>query len=168
MCITRLGKASGRCGMGNKVMRKCILPDKMVFCKGEIDMNEKQARALGGLLRAKRQELGYSTYELANAAGVNSSTVVRIELGRFTAPSPGKLAKFAEALGLSLGEIYAKAGYIVPNDLPELETYLRIKYPTLTGVKRRALTVSLNEALNDEARNIKNEPSQEATHEAVD
>lgn len=133
--------------MGNKVMRICIFPDKMVFCKGETDMNEKRARALGDLLRAKRQELGYSTYELADAAGVNSSTVVRIELGRFAAPSPDKLAKFAEALGLSLAEVYAKAGYVVPIDLPGIETYLETKYPNLAIGERQRVVKKLDEIL---------------------
>lgn len=159
MCITQPGRASSCCGMGNKVMRIGIFPDKMVFCKGEIDMNEKRARALGGLLRAKRKELGYSTYDLADAAGVNSSTVVRIELGRFAAPSPDKLAKFADALGLSLAEVYAKAGYVVPSDLPDFETYLQTKYPSLTTGDRQRVVKDLNEMLagQNEAPNGKAE-----------
>jgi transcriptional regulator with XRE-family HTH domain len=102
-------------------------------------MNEKQARVLGALLRAKRKQLGYSTYRLAEAAGVPNSTVVRIELGRFAAPSPDKLAKFAEALGMGLGEVYAKAGYVVPDDLPEFDTYLSAKYPDLSKADKQHL-----------------------------
>lgn len=145
MCLAQIGKGNGRCGMGNKVMRICIFPDKMVFCKGEIDMDEERARALGRLLRAKRKELGYSTYELADAAGVNSSTVVRIELGRFAAPSPDKLAKFAKALGMNLGEIFAMAGYIVPEELPDLDTYLITKYPDLSKSDLRKMQLTLKE-----------------------
>lgn len=94
-------------------------------------MNKDQAQALGILLRDERKKLGYSTYELAAAAGVSESTVVRIEQGHFSAPSPSKLARFAEALQISLADLYAKAGYLVPNDLPTFETYLHAKYPNL-------------------------------------
>jgi transcriptional regulator with XRE-family HTH domain len=139
------GKENKRCGIGNEVMRLRIIPGRMVFYKGEIEMNEKQAEVLGGLLRAKRQELGYSTYQLAEAAGVNNSTVVRIELGRFAAPSPDKLAKFAKALGMNLGEIFVKAGYVVPDELPDLDAYLSTKYPDLSKSDLRKMQLALKE-----------------------
>jgi transcriptional regulator with XRE-family HTH domain len=131
--------------MGNKVMRLRIFPDKIVFHKGEMAMNEKQAQVLGALLRAKRKELGYSTYKLAEAAGVSNSTVVRFELGRFAAPSPEKLAKFAEALGLNLSDVYTKAGYVVPSDLPNFEIYLGSKYPELSKAAIKHLKTELEE-----------------------
>ena len=108
-------------------------------------MNESQAQALGAMLRARRKELGYSTYQLAEAAGVRNSTVVRIELGRFAAPSPEKLGKFAEELDMSLGEVYAKAGYIVPGDLPDFDTYLSKKYPELSKTARRRMLKTLDQ-----------------------
>jgi transcriptional regulator with XRE-family HTH domain len=108
-------------------------------------MNQQQARVLGNLLRAKRRELGFSTYQLAAAAGVNSSTVVRIELGQFAAPGPDKLAKFATALKMNLAEIYAKAGYIVPEGLPDLDTYLSTKYPDLSKSDLRKMELTLKE-----------------------
>lgn len=100
-------------------------------------MSEDQAKALGKLLRDKRQELGYSTYEVAAAAGVTESTVVRLEQGRFMAPRPNKLVSFAQALGINLADLYAKAGYLLPKDLPSFATYLQIKYPRLP---KRAVT----------------------------
>jgi transcriptional regulator with XRE-family HTH domain len=145
MCLAQIGKANGRCGMGNKVMCLRIFPDKMGFCKGETDMNQQQALVLGNLLRARRQELGFSTYQLAAAAGVNSSTVVRIELGQFAAPRPDKLAKFAKALKMNLAEVYAKAGYIVPEELPDLDTYLSTKYPDLSKSDLRKMELTLKE-----------------------
>lgn len=94
-------------------------------------MKRNPAQTLGQLLRDKRQELGYSTYDLAEAAGVDESTVVRFEQGRFTAPRPDKLSRFAQALGLSLADVYAKAGYTIPDELPSFEPYLHTKYPQL-------------------------------------
>jgi transcriptional regulator with XRE-family HTH domain len=55
-------------------------------------MNQEQSQALGALIRARRLELGYTTYQLGAAAGVQNSTVVRIEQGKFAAPRPDKLA----------------------------------------------------------------------------
>lgn len=145
--LTQVGKDQRRCGMGNEVMCLRIYPGKMVFYKGETDMNQQQARVLGNLLRAKRTELGFSTYQLAAAAGVNSSTVIRIELGQFAAPGPDKLARFAKALGMNLGEIFAKAGYVVPEDLPDIETYLEIKQPSLSKSDRYRIVAHVNEIL---------------------
>lgn len=87
--------------------------------------------ALGALLREKREALGYSKNRLAAAAGVPDSTVLRLERGLFVAPSPDKLARFAQLLGLRLADLYAKAGYIVPDELPSFASYLPVRYPDL-------------------------------------
>ena len=94
-------------------------------------MNQNPSEALGALLRQKREELGYSKNQLARAAGVRDSTVLRFESGQFTAPRPDKLARFAQLLGLSLADLYAQAGYIVPDELPNFAAYLLAKYPDL-------------------------------------
>ncbi len=87
--------------------------------------------ALGTLLRQKREALGYSKKRLATAAGVPDSTVIRLERGLFAAPRPDKLARFAQLLGLRLADLYAKAGYIVPDELPSFASYLPVRYPDL-------------------------------------
>jgi len=87
--------------------------------------------ALGALLRQKREALGYSKKRLANAAGVPDSTVIRLERGLFAAPRPDKLARFARLLGVRLADLYAKAGYIVPDELPSFTSYLPVRYPEL-------------------------------------
>lgn len=69
-------------------------------------MNQEQAKALGALIRQRRLELGYTTYQLGEAAGVPNSTVVRIEQGKFKAPRPDKLASFAQFLGMTLAELF--------------------------------------------------------------
>jgi transcriptional regulator with XRE-family HTH domain len=94
-------------------------------------MNQRQSEALGALLRQKRKELGYSTYQLAKAAHVDQSVVVRFEQGKFAAPRPDKLARFAQLLGMSLADVYARAGYVVPHDLPSFQEYLLAKYGDL-------------------------------------
>lgn len=91
-------------------------------------MNDDQAKALGHLLKQKREALGLSTRQLGDIAGLDGTTVLRFEEGAFAAPRPDKLARVAEALGLSLADVYAHAGYAVPGDLPTFRPYLRTKY----------------------------------------
>lgn len=94
-------------------------------------MDDEQAKALGDLLRQKREELGLSTRQLGERAGLDGVTVLRFEQGAFAAPRPDKLARVAEVLGLSLADVYALADYAVPADLPNLRPYLRTKYRDL-------------------------------------
>jgi transcriptional regulator with XRE-family HTH domain len=91
-------------------------------------MDDDQAKALGALLRQKREELGLNSRQLGEIAGLDGTTVLRFEEGAFAAPRPDKLARVAEALGLSLADVYAMADYAVPNDLPSFRPYLRTKY----------------------------------------
>ena len=63
---------------------------------------------------------------------MGDSTIVRLEQGRITSPSPAKLSRLATALHLSLADIYARAGYFVPDELPSFDAYLQAKYPELS------------------------------------
>ena len=91
-------------------------------------MDDEQAKSLGELLKRKREELGLSTRQLGEIAGLDGVTVLRFEQGAFAAPRPDKLARVAEALGISLADVYALADYAVPDDLPSFRPYLRTKY----------------------------------------
>ena len=90
--------------------------------------NQNKPSELGRQLRARREELGLSTRQLAEQADMNDATIVRIEQGAFAAPRPDKLSRIAEALGLSLADVFALADYAVPDDLPSFQPYLRSKY----------------------------------------
>jgi transcriptional regulator with XRE-family HTH domain len=79
-------------------------------------------------VRSRRTELGLSIRQLAEQAGMNFATVARIEQGQFAAPGPDKLARIAEALGLSTADVFGLADYAVPGDLPSFQPYLRTKY----------------------------------------
>ncbi len=94
-------------------------------------MNDDQAKTLGATLRIAREALGLSTRQLSERSGVDQAAVVRLENGTFTTPSPDKLARVTEALGLNLADVYTLAGYTVPSDLPSFKPYLRTKYGTL-------------------------------------
>jgi transcriptional regulator with XRE-family HTH domain len=94
-------------------------------------MNQEQAKELGEMLRQRRKELGLSTHQLGAQVGARQSTITRIEQGRFASPRPAKLAGIARVLGLGLADVYARAGYLVPDELPSFEPYLSAKYRNL-------------------------------------
>lgn len=94
-------------------------------------MDKDQARRLGRHLRQARDALHLSSRGLAARTGLTDATIVRIELGEFAAPSPDKLARMANALGLPLEDVYALADYAAPRQLPSLSPYLRTKYRDL-------------------------------------
>lgn len=91
-------------------------------------MEPKQAAELGRLIRERRTDLELSVRQLAEKTGMNFATLSRIEQGLFAAPGPDKLARIAEALGLSTADLFALADYTGPSDLPGFQPYLRSKY----------------------------------------
>lgn len=94
-------------------------------------MDQDKARELGRYLREARQRKGYSTRSLAAKAGVVMSTIVRVEHGERAAPRPEVLRAIAEALDLPLSDVFARAEYVVPSELPSFTPYLRAKYGEL-------------------------------------
>ncbi|MFN2471119.1 MAG: helix-turn-helix domain-containing protein [Gaiellaceae bacterium] len=91
-------------------------------------MNPKQAKALGKFFKEHRAALGLSTRALAAQSGVDMATIVRLEQGAFAEPRPDTLRVVAEALGVSLADVFAMADYVVPDELPAFTPYLRSKY----------------------------------------
>jgi transcriptional regulator with XRE-family HTH domain len=83
---------------------------------------------LSSILRRERARSGMTVRELAEKSGLVPSTVSRLESGQIAEPRPSHLQKLAQALGIDVEELYAEAGYIAPGDLPELRSYLRVKY----------------------------------------
>ena len=136
-------------------------------------MDQEQSKALGELFRQKRKELGYSVYQVADAAGVRSSTVVRFEQGKFAAPRPDKLARFASLLGIPLADVYARAGYLVPEELPGFESYLKAKYRNLPAaavieLKKLFEELSVRHGIDiDQAVPIAEEAGDDATRDSA-
>ena len=91
-------------------------------------MDKDQAKRLGKLIRERRQAVGLSTHDLGERVGTPNSTIMCIEQGAFAAPSPDKLARIAEALGMSLADMFGHAGYAVPQELPNFHAYLAARY----------------------------------------
>src|SRR3954462_11426399 len=90
-------------------------------------MKSSNGQKLGRLIKRRRETLGLSGRQLAEAIGARNSTVVRIESGE-SLPTTTTLTRLAEALELPTADVYAAAGYTVPGDLPSFQPYLRTKY----------------------------------------
>lgn len=99
-----------------------------------------RAEKLGNHLRQTRQERGLSTRGLATKTGISHSTINRIEHGRLVKPRRDKLTKIANALELKLIDLYAHAGYLLPDELPRIDTYLAVKYRHVPAIARQELT----------------------------
>lgn len=85
-------------------------------------------KALGKLIARERERQGLSLETLANAAGGNRSTIMRLERGAFAQPDPKKLQGIAQALGLDAADLFALAGYTPFKGLPAFGPYLEAKF----------------------------------------
>jgi|GEM_PF-1204188 len=117
--------------MLNELMRKNIYRGKLQCKRRSAHVDKEEAKRFGEVIRRRRQELGLSTHDLGRIIGTRNSTIIRIEQGAFAAPRPDKLAHIAQALHFSLADIYARAGYAVPEDLPGFHAYLPARYRDL-------------------------------------
>lgn len=94
-------------------------------------MKPEQAQELGRYLRRHRKDLRMATRQLAEHAGVDRTTIIRLEKGEFGRPNPEILRLVADALNISVADVFALADYALPTDLPTLKPYLRTKYRDL-------------------------------------
>lgn len=90
----------------------------------------EQVVRVGERVARRRQALGLSERQAAALVGCAQSTLSRLEAGS-QVPTPALLAKLSSMLGLDLRELYALSGYELPNELPELRPYMRMKFKRL-------------------------------------
>lgn len=86
---------------------------------------------LSTLIRTKREQLNLSNNHAARLAGISHATLLRIENGEVTQPTPAVLTRLATQLDLPLSDLYSAAGYVVPEQLPSIGSYLHIRYSKL-------------------------------------
>lgn len=110
-------------------------------------MNPEQAKAFGRYLRDQRVAAQLSVRQLQEATGIHNSLLVRMEQGAIANPTPEKLQRIAAALHLPLADLYARADYLIPEDLPGLSAYLRLKYRELSGDTLDALEAEIQATL---------------------
>jgi transcriptional regulator with XRE-family HTH domain len=96
-----------------------------------ISLTVDQAQAIGTILSAQRKKLGISMRTLSVRSGVNQATIVRLEHGDIRSPQPDTFVDLARALGISVSDLFASAGWIPAEELPGFKPYLRAKYRDL-------------------------------------
>ncbi|HEY5249772.1 MAG TPA: helix-turn-helix transcriptional regulator [Dermatophilaceae bacterium] len=126
-------------------------------------MNSGSQSQLGAALQSARARAGLTVRQLAEAADMTPATVSRIETGQIKSPRPEHLVRLARALDVDLEDLYALAGYYMPQGLPELRPYLRSKY----GLSDRAVE-QLDEYFQalrsgwDRSKEVRHEPGDQA------
>lgn len=110
-------------------------------------MKPEQAKAFGRYLRDQRMAAKLSVRQLEAATGIHNSLLVRMEQGAIANPTPEKLQRISAALNLSLADLYARADYLIPEDLPSLSAYLRLKYREVSADTLDALESEIQATL---------------------
>ncbi len=90
-------------------------------------MQTPRTEELGQFIQRHRLAKGTSIRALARALDINAATVMRIETGEST-PSPKQLQRVARTIEVDIKDLYALAGYFMPEGLPDFAPYLRSKY----------------------------------------
>lgn len=86
---------------------------------------------LPALLSRARQSVGLSLGQLADASGISKTHLFNLEQGAVSKVQPAMLRALAEPLEVSIVDLYAAAGFALPDELPSFTPYLRSKYQAL-------------------------------------
>lgn len=92
--------------------------------KKDKDGSKQNIKKLGHIIKEKREEEGLSIRGLGRESGLQGTTIMRLEKGEKTSPSPIVLGRLAGTLSISLAELYTLAGYPVPDNLPDVPGYV--------------------------------------------
>lgn len=99
----------------------------------------RKEESLNERISLRRRALGLSVRQAARLVGCSQSTMSRIESGE-QLPAPPLLESLAEAMRLELRELYELAGYPLPDVLPELGPYVRMKFKDLPSQAQGEIT----------------------------
>ena len=87
----------------------------------------QQSMTLGQAIQAARLSCGLTLQQLAEAVGVNRTSILRFESGA-RSPRASTLRRIAATLDTPAADLFALSGFTVPTELPTLRPYLRAKY----------------------------------------
>lgn len=91
-------------------------------------MATNQPQTLGVKLRAARLEAGLSIRQLAKAAGINHSYLVKLENDQNDNPSAAHLQRLADVLEIDASDLLSFIGVEPPSTLPSPHVYFRRKF----------------------------------------
>jgi transcriptional regulator with XRE-family HTH domain len=83
---------------------------------------------LGDYIRTRRRSMELSLVDAADASDLDPSYWNKLENGHYQKPAPPHLSAIADILKVPVEDLYALAGYEVPERLPSFQPYLRAKY----------------------------------------
>lgn len=87
---------------------------------------------LGRYVKRRRLSRRIDVRTAAEQAGIDNTYWWKLEAGQYQSPSPKYLHRIAEVLDVPLNDLYALAGYEIPDGkLPSFTPYLRSKYKDL-------------------------------------
>jgi transcriptional regulator with XRE-family HTH domain len=95
-------------------------------------MIEKQAQRIGRMIATARRNKGLSLRQVSEQTGIPHTWLFRMEHGEFLAPTPDRLVRLAETLGVDPDKIERVAKGQMSNSLPGVRTYFRAKYDLTT------------------------------------
>lgn len=88
----------------------------------------ERGKALAHLIKQARAEAGLSQRACAEAAGVPTSWLQRMELGEFDRPDASRMARLIGLLPIDHQQLLDISGQYIPAELPDARAYLRAKY----------------------------------------
>lgn len=91
-------------------------------------MTTNGPQTLGAILRAARLEAGLSIRQLARAAGINHSYLVKLETDQMDNPSAVYLQRLADVLELDASDLLTFIGVEPSSTLPSPRVYFRRKF----------------------------------------
>jgi transcriptional regulator with XRE-family HTH domain len=91
-------------------------------------MTKEQAKRIGQLIATARRNKGWSTRRLGIEAGVSHVWLSKLERGEYVSPSPDRLMRVTDALGVDPERIDRVAKGQMSESLPGMRTYFRAKY----------------------------------------
>lgn len=83
---------------------------------------------LGDLIKSRREAAGLTLTQLAAELTISRPYLSKLERGKYTHPSSRILAQLVKRLDISVEDVYAITGYMLPKDLPSFGPYLRAKH----------------------------------------
>lgn len=93
-------------------------------------MKRANKSQFGDYLRHLRQQRKLGIRQLGRMSGIDSGALTRIESDE-RAPSPQTLQALATALHVPLADLFARAGFATPYDLPAVDNYFHARYSHL-------------------------------------
>ena len=94
-------------------------------------MTDAERRALAYILRLRRQQLGWSSAELARRAGVDKGLLTKLDQRQIANPRIETIRALARALDIPLADLYAVTNWLPEEKLPSIRPYMRAKYDHL-------------------------------------